>query len=226
MIWMSDELGCMLDAECRLLCSWLVEESKDGKGLCSRTSITLCMTTSNLTDAILYPQIQSHYVIVLCNAYGCVCTPYSKAWFIRRNESPQTPQSTIGVDAELNRLYISPCLRSTPIPPSHVHSSYGHWQGPSQCKNQSKPLKHGPILTLVFPGFILHPLPFSRHSGRYGKSPIPVLLVADANHHQAGVTHVFVNLGSDHPSILEAMVKGQKEKRDQFPSIVTCPNEV
>lgn len=37
---------------------------------------------------------------------------------------------------------------------------------------------------------------------------------------------MFVNLGSDHPSILEAMVKGQKEKKDQFPRIVTCPNEV
>lgn len=40
------------------------------------------------------------------------------------------------------------------------------------------------------------------------------------------MTHVFVNLGSDHPSILEAMVKGQKEKKDQFPTIITCPNEV
>lgn len=43
---------------------------------------------------------------------------------------------------------------------------------------------------------------------------------------QGGVTHVFVNLGSDHPSILEAMVKGQREKKDQFPTIITCPNEV
>ncbi|OOF99489.1 hypothetical protein ASPCADRAFT_203270 [Aspergillus carbonarius ITEM 5010] len=43
---------------------------------------------------------------------------------------------------------------------------------------------------------------------------------------QAGVTHVFVNLGSDHPSILEAMVKGQKEKPNEFPKIVTCPNEM
>lgn len=37
---------------------------------------------------------------------------------------------------------------------------------------------------------------------------------------------MFVNLGSDHPSILEAMVKGQKEKRSQFPTVITCPNEV
>ena len=40
------------------------------------------------------------------------------------------------------------------------------------------------------------------------------------------MTHVFVNLGSDHPSFLEAMAKGQKEKKDEFPNIITCPNEV
>lgn len=37
---------------------------------------------------------------------------------------------------------------------------------------------------------------------------------------------MFVNLGSDHPSIMEAMVKGQNEKKGQFPRIITCPNEV
>ncbi|GAB1319899.1 hypothetical protein MFIFM68171_10109 [Madurella fahalii] len=42
----------------------------------------------------------------------------------------------------------------------------------------------------------------------------------------AGVTHVFVNLGSDHPSIIEAMVKGGREKKGQFPRIITCPNEM
>jgi hypothetical protein len=42
----------------------------------------------------------------------------------------------------------------------------------------------------------------------------------------AGVTHVFVNLGSDHPSIIEAMVKGARENKGQFPRIITCPNEV
>jgi hypothetical protein len=41
-----------------------------------------------------------------------------------------------------------------------------------------------------------------------------------------GVSHVFVNLGSDHPSIIEAIVKGQNEKKGQFPKIITCPNEV
>jgi len=43
---------------------------------------------------------------------------------------------------------------------------------------------------------------------------------------EAGVTHCFVNLGSDHPSIIEAIVKGQNEKKNEFPRIITCPNEV
>ncbi|KAI1335681.1 thiamine pyrophosphate enzyme [Xylariaceae sp. FL0016] len=43
---------------------------------------------------------------------------------------------------------------------------------------------------------------------------------------EAGITHCFVNLGSDHPSILEAMVKGQKENKGKFPRIITCPNEM
>ncbi|KAK4541675.1 hypothetical protein LTR36_007819 [Oleoguttula mirabilis] len=43
---------------------------------------------------------------------------------------------------------------------------------------------------------------------------------------EAGVTHCFVNLGSDHPSIMEAIVKGQNEKHGEFPRIITCPNEM
>lgn len=43
---------------------------------------------------------------------------------------------------------------------------------------------------------------------------------------QAGVSHCFVNLGSDHPSIMEAMVKGQQERPDEMPRIITCPNEM
>lgn len=43
---------------------------------------------------------------------------------------------------------------------------------------------------------------------------------------EAGVSHCFVNLGSDHPSIMEAIVKGQKEAQGQFPKIITCPNEM
>lgn len=43
---------------------------------------------------------------------------------------------------------------------------------------------------------------------------------------EAGIEFCFVNLGSDHPSIIEAMVKGQNEKKGKFPRIITCPNEV
>ncbi|KIX05213.1 uncharacterized protein Z518_06085 [Rhinocladiella mackenziei CBS 650.93] len=43
---------------------------------------------------------------------------------------------------------------------------------------------------------------------------------------EAGITHIFVNLGSDHPSIIEAVVKGQNEKQGKFPRIITCPNEM
>ncbi|KAH9231495.1 hypothetical protein K456DRAFT_1915049 [Colletotrichum gloeosporioides 23] len=42
----------------------------------------------------------------------------------------------------------------------------------------------------------------------------------------AGVTHCFCNFGSDHPGVLEAMVKGQRERRDAFPRIITCPSEM
>ncbi|PHH83485.1 hypothetical protein CDD82_444 [Ophiocordyceps australis] len=43
---------------------------------------------------------------------------------------------------------------------------------------------------------------------------------------EAGISHCFVNLGSDHPSIIEAMVKGQREAKGRFPRIITCPNEM
>lgn len=43
---------------------------------------------------------------------------------------------------------------------------------------------------------------------------------------QAGITHCFVNLGSDHPGMIEAMVKGQRQSPGKFPRIITCPHEV
>lgn len=41
----------------------------------------------------------------------------------------------------------------------------------------------------------------------------------------AGITHAFVNLGSDHPSLLEAFVQRQKDGK-KSPEIITSPNEV
>lgn len=40
------------------------------------------------------------------------------------------------------------------------------------------------------------------------------------------MTYCFVNLGSDHPSIIEAITKGQMERRARFPTVITCPNEM
>ncbi|KAK4057533.1 hypothetical protein OIO90_001602 [Microbotryomycetes sp. JL221] len=41
---------------------------------------------------------------------------------------------------------------------------------------------------------------------------------------KAGITHAFVNLGSDHPALLEAFIKRNKDGLKSL-KIVTCPNE-
>ncbi|OOQ89441.1 acetolactate synthase [Penicillium brasilianum] len=43
---------------------------------------------------------------------------------------------------------------------------------------------------------------------------------------EAGITHCFVNLGSDHPAMLEAMIKAKQENSTTFPNIITCPSEL
>ena len=43
---------------------------------------------------------------------------------------------------------------------------------------------------------------------------------------QAGITTCFVNVGSDHPSLLEAIVKGKRERPNSWPKMVTCPSEI
>ena len=40
----------------------------------------------------------------------------------------------------------------------------------------------------------------------------------------AGVSHCFVNLGSDHPGLIEVMVV--QKSNPKFPRIITCPSEV
>ncbi|OJJ54427.1 hypothetical protein ASPSYDRAFT_61048 [Aspergillus sydowii CBS 593.65] len=42
----------------------------------------------------------------------------------------------------------------------------------------------------------------------------------------AGVSHVFVNLGSDHPALMEAIVYGKRFRKGEFPEIITCPHEM
>ncbi|KAF2024605.1 thiamine diphosphate-binding protein, partial [Setomelanomma holmii] len=43
---------------------------------------------------------------------------------------------------------------------------------------------------------------------------------------EAGVTACFINVGSDHPSIIEAIIKGKCERPDRWPRFITCPSEV
>jgi thiamine pyrophosphate-dependent acetolactate synthase large subunit-like protein len=42
----------------------------------------------------------------------------------------------------------------------------------------------------------------------------------------AGVTHAFVNWGSDHPALLEDIERQRVENGQALPKIVTCPNEM
>jgi thiamine pyrophosphate-dependent acetolactate synthase large subunit-like protein len=43
---------------------------------------------------------------------------------------------------------------------------------------------------------------------------------------ELGITHCFVNLGSDHPAIIEAMIKGLQDRPERFPRMITCPTEI
>ena len=42
----------------------------------------------------------------------------------------------------------------------------------------------------------------------------------------AGVTHAFVNWGSDHPALIEDIERQRVEHGQSFLKIVTCPNEM
>lgn len=42
----------------------------------------------------------------------------------------------------------------------------------------------------------------------------------------AGITHAFVNWGSDHPALLEDLERQRVEKGHVSPKIITCPNEM
>jgi acetolactate synthase I/II/III large subunit len=42
---------------------------------------------------------------------------------------------------------------------------------------------------------------------------------------EAGVTHIFANLGSDHPPIIESLAEAESSGR-ALPRLITCPNEM
>lgn len=56
------------------------------------------------------------------------------------------------------------------------------------------------------------------HRTLVSRSPEPIL--------QAGITRCFVNVGSDHPSIIEAIVRGKRERPQSWPKFITCPSEI
>lgn len=113
--------------------------------------------------------------------------------------------------------------------PSDTTMNPGNSSAPSRS---SAPSKHSLVLTTPPAINSLSPQPIATSQQRWA-STVPeqprMYTTSFAFFEalwEAGVTHVFVNLGSDHPSIIEAMVKGAREKKGQFPRIITCPNEV
>lgn len=42
----------------------------------------------------------------------------------------------------------------------------------------------------------------------------------------AGVKYLFVNLGTDHPGLVEVFAHASMTKRKDFPHVLTCPNEM
>lgn len=43
---------------------------------------------------------------------------------------------------------------------------------------------------------------------------------------QVGITHAFVNWGSDHPALLEDLERQRVDHGDTVVEIITCPNEM
>ncbi|KAI0973661.1 thiamine pyrophosphate enzyme [Xylaria arbuscula] len=55
---------------------------------------------------------------------------------------------------------------------------------------------------------------------------VPTTIILVLTVEKAGITTCFVNVGSDHPSIIEAIVKGKRQRPDRWPRMITCPSEV
>ena len=44
---------------------------------------------------------------------------------------------------------------------------------------------------------------------------------------EAGVTHIYANLGSDHPGLIEALAQARAEGREnELPRVIVCPHEI
>lgn len=80
-------------------------------------------------------------------------------------------------------------------------------------------------LRLTSPADIRLPSRFLKHFGKF-VGIFCSLVLASLTMFQAGITACFVNLGSDHPSLIEAIVKGKRERPNAWPRIITCPSEM
>ncbi|KAJ3571554.1 hypothetical protein NPX13_g5332 [Xylaria arbuscula] len=107
---------------------------------------------------------------------------------------------------------------------------------PSNRRLQSTMTFRGALPPRAIAAALCHPpraLPAtSLHASRAYTRPsrtAPRLVVSsspDATERRAGIMNCFVNVGSDHPSIIEAIVKGKRERPNCWPRMITCPSEV
>ena len=67
-------------------------------------------------------------------------------------------------------------------------------------------------------------------NGVHGKKVTPFRYTASAAFLDtliaAGVKYLFVNLGTDHPGLVEVFAHASMTKRKDFPRVMTCPNEM
>jgi len=160
--------------------------------------------------------------------------PATTSAFVARGSGWFAPFSTA---ARMNRgdteiLYpactesstINPTVAASPLPVSGVAYPPGRQFAARNSFNSST--RGGSARAVAAAA---SPLALGQHSRKLSTAPPNMYTTSFAFFEalwDAGVTHCFVNLGSDHPSIIEAMVKGAREKKDRFPRIITCPNEV
>lgn len=67
---------------------------------------------------------------------------------------------------------------------------------------------------------------FLKHFGKCVPGPAARAPTVTNYVDKAGITACFVNVGSDHPSLLEAIIKGKRERPDSWPQMITCPSEI
>ena len=95
------------------------------------------------------------------------------------------------------------------------------WRSPSLKSDAAGPQ--------TFRGKIHHSRTAGKSNGKKGSNNAILMYTASTAFlealNEAGVTHIFANLGSDHPPIIESLAEGQANGR-VLPKLITCPNEM